>query len=248
MIFTWQNLKNNYNRSSTVKYMFPLMLGTFAVLFASVISADKSYIKLVPSDEMVVNGEDFSVEVYVNASVPVNAINIDIGYSSDMVEIKDVNIGNSVLTIWTHEPIIKNEVVSFSGGSFKRGFVGEHLIGTINAKAKFTGNTEFFVESVELLAGDGKGTSVVIDKGNNNSKTSFYIYNQDEDPTKISAKFKIVINADIDGDGNVSLGDIRTFLANWGEKNTTYDFNNDGKMNFIDFSIILTKSFLDLNG
>lgn len=242
----WQKLTSNHSSSTTVKYMFPLMLGTFAVLFASIISTDKSYVKLVPSETMVTNGDDFFIDVYVNAHVPVNAININVGYSSEMVDIKDVNIGNSVLTIWTHEPTIKDDLISFSGGTFKRGFLGEHLIGTINAKAKFTGNTEFFIKNVELLAGDGTGSSVVTDKSNSNSKTSFYIHDQDEDPSKISAEVKININADIDGDGNVTIGDIRTFLANWSAKNTTHDFNNDGRMNFIDFSIILTKSFLDL--
>lgn len=242
----WQRLAQVRSSNTTVRYMFPLMLGTFAVLFASIISADKSYIKLVPSETVVVNGDEFSIEVYVNAHVPVNAINVNVGYSSEKVDIKDINIGNSVLTIWTHEPTIKDNVINFSGGTFKRGFVGEHLIGTINVKAKYTGSTEFFVDKVELLAGDGKGTEVVVDKGNTHSKTSFYIYDQDEDPSKISAEVKININADIDGDGNVTIGDIKTFLASWSSQNATYDFNNDGRMNFIDFSIILSKSFLDL--
>ena len=234
--------------SNTVRYMFPLLLGTFAVLFATAVSTDKSYIKLVPSKTEVVSEEKFSIDVYVNAHVPVNAININVGFSPDMVEILDINTGNSVLTIWTHEPKVEDGFVKFSGGTFKRGFLGEHLIGTIYAKAKYSGNTEFFIDNAELLAGDGKGSSVLIDKDMASSKTSFYIYDQDDDPQKITADIKININADIDGDGNVTLKDVSTFLSNWRSRNTTYDFNNDGSMNFIDFSIILTKSFLDLTG
>lgn len=242
----WNKIISYKSANTTVRYMFPFIMGAFALLFTTVISADKSYIKLIPSKDLVMQGEDFSIDVFVNAHVPVNAINVNVGFSSDMVDIKNINTGNSVLTIWTHEPKVENEIIKFSGGTFKRGFVGEHLIGTINAKAKYNGSTEFFIEDVELLAGDGKGTSVIVDRNNVGSKTSFYIYDQDEDPTKISAQVSININADIDGDGSVTINDVKAFLGSWQNKNTTYDFNDDGKMNFVDFSIILTKSFLDL--
>ncbi len=242
----WNKIFFHRSGNTTVRYMFPFLVGIFALFLTNVISSDKSYIKLVPSKDMVMQGEEFSVDVYVSAHVPVNAINVNVGFSSEMVEIKNINTGNSVLTIWTHEPKVEDGIVKFSGGTFKRGFLGEHLIGTVNAKAKYSGSTEFFVENAELLAGDGKGTSVVIDKSNADSKTSFYIYDQDEDPSKISAEVKININADIDGDGNVTLNDVGAFLSSWHSKKTTYDFNSDGKMNFVDFSIILTKSFIDL--
>lgn len=235
------------NRATTVRYMFPLILGMFAVLTAGVISTDKSYIKLVPSKTTVMSGESFYIDVFVNAHVPVNAIDVSVDFSSDKVEILGIDTGNSVLTIWTQEPKIENNTIRFSGGTFKRGFVGEHLIGTINVKAKYSGQTEFAVSDASLLAGDGQGSEVVIDKSNPNTKTSFYIYDQNEDPLKITANLKVIINADIDGDGNVSLKDVSTFMANWSSRTATYDFNSDGKMNFIDFSIILAKSFFDFS-
>lgn len=242
----WQKVIKLPSRNPTVKYMFPLMLGTLAIFFASAISADKSYVKLVPSETMVANGDSFSIDVYVNAHVPINAVDISIGFSPEMVSIKDINVGNTVITIWTEEPKVENNIIKFSGGTFKRGFLGEHLIGTINATAKYNGNTEFFIDNVQFLAGDGKGTSVLVDRDNTGSKTSFYIYDQDEDPNTISAEVKININADINGDGKVTISDIRTFLISWGSRNTTYDFNNDGNMNIVDFSIILSRSILDI--
>lgn len=239
--------KRAKNSTTTVRYMFPLILGMFAILTASVVSSDKSYIKLVPSKTTVMSGESFYIDVFVNAHVPVNAIDVSVDFSSDKVEISGIDTGNSVLTIWTQEPKIENKTIRFSGGTFKRGFIGEHLIGTINVKAKYSGQTEFLVSDASLLAGDGQGSPVIVDKSNSNAKTSFYIYDQNEDPAKITANLKVVINADIDGDGNVSLRDISTFMANWSSKSTTYDFNSDGKMNFIDFSIILAKSFFDFS-
>ncbi len=233
-------------KTSTIKYMFPLVLGFFAMLGASVISTEESYIRLEPSQTAVMKGERFSIDIYASAHVPVNAIDITIDFSPDKVEIISVDKGLSVLNIWTQEPKIENSSITLGGGTFRRGFVGEHLVATIKAEAKFNGMTEFLVRDAELLAGDGKGTPVAVSGTGEASKTSFYIYDQNEDPASISANLGISINADIDGDGKVTLRDISSFLSAWGGKSVTYDFNSDGKMNFIDFSIILAKSFIDL--
>lgn len=232
----------------TIKYMFPvIMLGIFAVLSAAAITSENdSYVRLEPSETLVMNGESFLIDIYAFAHIPVNAIDVAVEFSPDMVEIESVDIGRSVLTIWTQEPIIRENTILFSGGTFRRGFLGEHIVATIKVKAKYTGKTEFLVRDVKLLAGDGKGTPVSIDETDSKSKTSFYIYDQNEDPEQISAKLGISINPDIDDDGKVSLRDISVFMVAWHSKSITYDFNNDGRMNFFDFSIILAKSFLGL--
>ncbi len=228
---------------TTVKYMFPLVLSFVAILSASVISSEKSYVRLLPSQTAVMQGERFSIDVYASAHVPVNAIDITINFSSDKVDIISVDKAQSVLTVWTQEPTIKGSTITFGGGTFRRGFVGEHLVATIKAEAKVNGVTEFLVSQAQLLAGDGKGTPLAVSGTGNESKKSFYIYDQNEDPGSISANLGINITADIDGDGKVTLRDISAFMAAWSNKTQVYDFNSDGKMNFVDFSIILAKSF-----
>ncbi len=241
----WKKITNFRSRTTagTVQYMFPLFIGLAAILGASLISSEQSYIKLVPSKTAVMNGENFTVEIYASAHVPVNALDIKINFSSDMVEVLSVDKGQSVLTIWTEEPKITNSMISIAGGTFRRGFVGEHLVATIKAKAKFTGMTEFLVTDAKLLEGDGKGTPVTVAGIGETTKTSFYIYDQNDSPDEISANLGIKINPDIDGDGNVTLRDISSFMGAWGGAGSVYDFNSDGRMNFIDFSIILARSF-----
>ncbi len=243
----WKRLltRRQTTRSGTIKFMFPMIFGALVIFGASVISSDKSYVKLISSQSTVMQGENFSIKVYANANVPVNAVDVSIQFSQDKVEVLGVNKGESVLTVWTEEPSVKNGLIKLSGGTFKRGFLGEHLIATINAKALISGQTEFLVQNAVLLAGDGLGTSVSVDTTKSKTSSSFYIYDQSEDPSKISAKLALSINADIDGDGNVSLKDVSAFMSNWYSQNMVYDFNADGKMNFVDFSIILAKSFLD---
>lgn len=236
---------NQTKRLPTVKYMFPLVLGFVAVLSASVINSQSSYIRLNPSQTVVMKGERFSIDIYASAQVPVNALDVTIDFSSDKVQVISVDKAQSVLTIWTQEPVITEDKIYFGGGTFKKGFIGEHLIATIKVQAKFSGTTEFMVSNAQLLAGDGKGTPVAVTGIGTGSATSFYIYDQSEDPTKISAKLGVSIQADIDNDGKVTLKDISMFMTAWHSQNTSYDFNNDGRMNFIDFSIILAKSFMN---
>lgn len=188
-------------------------------------------------------GELFSIDVYAYAHVPVNALDVKIDFQPGSVEITGVDKGQSVLTIWTQEPKIENSTISFGGGTYRRGFVGEHLVATINVKALYSGKTEFTIKEVNLLAGDGKGTPVAISSDADMVKQSFIIYDQNSDPAEISAELGLKINADIDGDGKVTLRDISSFMAAWYSGSQVYDFNNDKEMNFIDFSIILAKSF-----
>ncbi len=233
-------------RSTTVGHMFPLFLGVAALLSATAITGvDKSHLRLEPSQSLVMKGDSFYIDVYAYAHVPVNAVDVEIAFSEDKVSVESVDKGKSVLTIWAKEPTITKGKIAFSGGTYQRGFVGEHVVATIKATAKFTGETKFSVNNVTLLAGDGTGSAVTLENKTGFAK-SFYIYDEDEDVSEIKAKIAVSITADIDGDGKVSLKDISSFMASWHNKDKTYDFNSDGKMNFIDFSIILAKSFLGL--
>lgn len=232
------------HQSKTVRYMFPVVFSALAIFGASVITSnDSSYLKLTPSKTMVMSGETFSIDVFAYAHVPVNALDVKIEFLPGSVEITGIDKGQSVLTIWTEEPKIEKSTISFGGGTYRRGFIGEHLVATINVKALYSGKTEFTIKEANLLAGDGKGTPVTVSSKTEMIKQSFIIYDQNSDPGQISAELGLKINADIDGDGKVNLRDISSFMAAWYSGSQVYDFNEDSKMNFIDFSIILAKSF-----
>ena len=237
------------NASKTVRYMFPVFLTALAIFGASVISSnDSSYLKLTPSKTIVMSEEVFSIDVFAYAHVPVNALDIKIDFTPGSVEIIGVDKGQSVLTIWSQEPKIESSTISFGGGTYRRGFIGEHLVATINVRALKSGKTEFAIKEANLLAGDGKGTPVTISRDAENIKQSFIIYDQNNEPDQISAELGLKINADIDGDGKVTLKDISSFMGAWYAGSEVYDFNDDKKMNFVDFSIILAKSFIGTGG
>lgn len=232
-------------RRGTVRTMFSFsLLGALLLLSANAITSQGvSYIKLVGDKSIIKAGDQFSLDVYANAHVPVNAVDITLFFEEKAVEVVGVDKGQSVLTIWTQEPTVENGKVILRGGTFKKGFLGEHKIATIELKAKQSGQSKFFADDVQLLAGDGKGTPVKVAESNDSS-FSLYVYDKDATEENIGIEVAVSIVTDVDGDGKVGIKDISSFMGAWSNKSKIYDFNGDGKMSFLDFSIILSDAFL----
>jgi hypothetical protein len=233
-----------------VRYAFPLVFAVAALLgAAAVITSGKSYIHIESSMSSLHAGEIFQIEVYAYAHVAVNAVDISLEFPKEQIEIQGIDTGESVITLWTQEPYVENNKVILRGGTFRRGFRGDHLIATINARAIETGLAQVSVQNVQLLAGDGTGDQVAVTKSDENS-TTLYIEDagtgalaSQEGGVNLQATAAIVLITDIDGDGTVTLSDISRFMAAWANRTVTYDFNGDGKMSFRDFGIILADSF-----
>ncbi len=238
------------NKSRTVRFAFPLFFGIAALLGAAVIDSEtQSFIHIESSKNSVREGENFQIAVYASAHLPVNAVDIALDFPADQIEVTGIDVGESVITLWTVEPFIEDNTVVLRGGTFRKGFLGDHLIATVNAQAKTSGLATFEISDVMFLAGDGSGTEVsVSDSGEESAQ--LYIANKDgsftvqsNDGSGIEASIIIRIVTDIDGDGEVSLADISRFMGAWTSKTQVYDFNGDGRMTFRDFAIILADSF-----
>lgn len=235
------------NTSRTVRFAFPVLFGLATLLGAAVIDSEKSsFIHIESSKTSVREGETFQIGVYVSAHTPVNAVDINLSFSESQVEILGIDTGASVITLWTTEPYVENNSVILQGGTFRRGFVGDHLIATVNARAKATGLASFEVSDVMLLAGDGAGTKVPLIKTGDES-TDLYISNAEglfAVPAKgLDGTVTVRIITDIDGDGDVSLIDLSRFMSAWNSKTDIFDFSGDGFMTFKDFAIILSDVF-----
>lgn len=239
------------NTSSTVRYAFPLIFTVAAFLgAAAIVSNNKSFIHLESSVNSVKAGETFHIDVFVSADVPVNAVDISLEFPKQQIQILGIDTGESVITLWTKDPYVENNKVILRGGTFRRGFIGDHLIATINARASESGLAQFKTGDVSLLAGDGTGSEVAVADTGEDTAT-LYVTGADgvlakttESAVGLKGEAVIAIVTDIDGDGKVTLGDISRFMSAWSTKSTLYDFNGDGMMSFRDFGIILADSFL----
>ncbi len=246
-ILYWFCVSCRPNRSRTVRYAFPVAFATIALLGAASLSiTNSSYIQLTTTDTDVATGEFFTIDVIVGAHVPVNAINIEIAFPDDQIEIDGIDTGESVITIWTEEPKVEGNKVILSGGTFRKGFLGEHLVAQINARAKKNGTAKFSIDQSKILAGDGKGTQVSVKKTDKESLTMFVALKEEGiNGALLEGAATVGIYTDINGDGKVDMNDILAFMSAWSDKNIKYDFNNDGRMSFVDFAIILAISFLN---
>lgn len=243
----WRSVTARFKTSkqtsaTTVRYMFPVFLGFALFLGANSISTQSSYIRLETDATVIRADERFHLDVLANAHEPVNAVDITLRFDSASVEVISVDRGQSVLTIWTEEPKVTNNTVTLRGGTFRRGFLGEHKIATIVLRAKQTGQSDLSTASATLLAGDGSGTPVRVSEVAD-SKISLFIYDENTSPSDIGANVQVALATDIDGDGKVTLRDISAFMAAWSNRSIIYDFDGDGRMTFRDFSIILASFF-----
>lgn len=240
-IFPTSVLRN----SKTVHYAFSFMFFFAAILgMAAVVSTNESTIKIISSELSVERGKQFSIDVIVKATTPVNAVDIELSFPKDQVEIIGIDRGESVLTLWTADPKVENGVVYLQGGTYQRGFIGEHKIATINVKALKNGQATFIPRTIRLLAGDGKGTLVAAKADDSTYNTAIYEPGTTPpDPVALKATGEIFVVTDVDNDGKVTLRDISAFMASWTGGGVLYDFNNDGLMTFRDFSIILSDFF-----
>lgn len=232
----------NYHqdKNGTVRYAFPIVFTTLAILGAALIlPTNASYVRLESSTKNVKAGEKFSVNVFVGAHSPVNAVDIALSYPSNQIKINGIDTGQSVITLWTQQPYVEGGKVIMRGGTFRKGFLGEHLIAKIDATALKSGSAEFKASNIQMLAGDGTGSEV---KVADNDDQSLVILVGTEDG-EIIAEASVYINTDIDGDGKVGMNDILAFMSAWSNRQVIYDFNKDNRMNFRDFGIILSDSF-----
>ena len=238
------------HRSRTVRYAFPLVFLVAALLSAAtIVSTDHTTIDIVPSQTTVKAGDQFSLRVYVQAAVPVNAVDLAVTFPPSTIKINGIDTGESVITLWTKQPYVKNNTVVLRGGTFNRGFTGKHLIATINATAEDSGLATFSIPQPTLLAGDGSGSRVTV--GNNgHDGTQLFITKADgsmqvssSTNAGVSGNVRVGIVPDINGDGKVTLSDVSQFMSAWASNSKVYDFSGDGKMTFTDFAIILADAF-----
>jgi hypothetical protein len=228
-------------RSRTVRVAFPLGFFALTVAAAAALTAtDASYVRLTTNTDVVVAGEPFSITVAAGAHRPVNAVDITLEFPADVIEISGIDTGNSVITLWTEPPAVTGETITLRGGTFRRGFVGENEIATINAVARYTGVATFSAPEVTLLAGDGRGTTVPVAE---REGASVVIQAESDSEGQLTSRLTMVVTTDVNGDGTVDMSDVLAFIGDWTLGNRRYDFNDDQRMTFTDFGIILSDYF-----
>ena len=135
---------------------FFIVLALFA-LFPFVASA--SEIRLEASKVEVRTGEQFVVTAFMSADESLNAVEGRLVFPQDLLSVKEIRDGNSVINFWIEKPHEEsNGVIVFSGVT-PGGFSGVNSrLFSVVFEAKREGITAISLEKVKALRNDGAGT------------------------------------------------------------------------------------------
>ena len=137
----------------------------FLILFISsflfiALSINAATLYLSPDSQNIYQDNSFITEVRLDTEgEEINTTEVNIIYSSDLLEIVDINNGDSILTLWPKEPLTQNGNISFIAG-MPNGFQGQDgLIIRLIFRGKGIGEGVVnFEESSKILLNDGQGT------------------------------------------------------------------------------------------
>ncbi len=108
-------------------------------------------------------GEQFEVKLFINTpGESVNAFEGKIIFSNDLIKVKEILDGNSMINFWIDKPKVQNGAVVFSGIT-PGGFQGNNgLFFSIIFEAKSEGVVNFGISDAKVLRNDGAGSEAVL--------------------------------------------------------------------------------------
>ncbi|OGZ17544.1 MAG: hypothetical protein A2Z78_02020 [Candidatus Nealsonbacteria bacterium RBG_13_36_15] len=129
----------------------------------SVLAADLFFL---PQSQTIYKGDTFIVEIRLNTGgEEVNALEANLKFPPELLEVLDISKGGSVLNLWPTEPFFSNSDgrISLMGG-MPGGFKGQGMAAQITFRGKELGKAILnFKETSQALLNDGEGTQADLD-------------------------------------------------------------------------------------
>jgi len=146
---------------------------TLVVFLTTPVYAGNSSLFLGKSQSTVGEGSNITIDVKVKSpDEPINAVSGSLSFPSDLLQIVSISRDDSILNIWTHDPNISRNKISFEGVILNPGYIGQGgSIFHITFQAKKIGTATIYFNEGSILANDGLGTNII----NGLSSTSFNI-------------------------------------------------------------------------
>ncbi len=137
--------------------------------------------------KQVSEGSRVSVDIRIQSSTQsINAISGVLAFPSNLVNVLSISKDASIIDIWTREPKVTRNGISFEGVVLNPGFKGASgLVFRVNFEAKNTGTVFLNFTEGAILANDGLGTNVLAKLGATNFRIvpSSLVLEEKSDPT-----------------------------------------------------------------
>lgn len=133
------------------------------VFGATTVSAGSASLFLSKSSATVSQGDNITLDVKVKSpDQSINAVSGSITFPGDLLETVSISRDNSILNIWTHDPNIQRNKITFEGVILNPGYQGQGgSIFHITFQAKKPGTATIAFNEGSLLANDGLGTNII---------------------------------------------------------------------------------------
>ncbi|MDD5551685.1 MAG: cohesin domain-containing protein [Candidatus Pacebacteria bacterium] len=142
-----------------------LSIFTFSFLFLFFYFTNAANLYFEPAESNYAKGDTFIENLILDTqNETINAIEAKISYSVDLLEVKEISTGNSILELWTNQPSATKGIISFSGGK-PDGYKGKDgKIISIVFRVLKKGKGEIKIDNnARVLLNDGKGTETKLE-------------------------------------------------------------------------------------
>jgi len=144
----------------------PIILLIFFVGFIPAVKAAGSSLYFSPASGTFSVGSTFNVSIFVNTNGnSINAVQVDIKFPIDKLQVASPTAGKSFITIWADQPSFSNTagVISYKGGVPTPGInTSSGLVSTVTFRVKAPGVARLqILESSKVLLNDGQGTNII---------------------------------------------------------------------------------------
>jgi len=141
--------------NTRAKTIIPILL----LALCAPLSALAAEIRLDSHKVEVKTGEQFVVDVIVNSEVQLNAIEGQLVFPEDLLSVREIRDGNSVVNFWVEKPSESAlGRIAFSGITPGGWSGANNLIFSVVFEAKKDGNISIMLQGVTALRNDGAGT------------------------------------------------------------------------------------------
>lgn len=145
------------------KLVFGVFVFTLLFLISYFVNAATLYFE--PTEGNYAKGDTFIKNLILDTqNETINAIEAKISYPVDLLEVKEISTGNSILELWTNQPSATKGIVSFAGGK-PDGYKGKDgKVISIVFKVLKNGEGEIKIDNnARVLLNDGKGTETKVE-------------------------------------------------------------------------------------